>query len=135
VTRLTKSAIFVMIFSCNFKPDHSSLRTDTGNRRSRIAPQTRDVAFTYQRSAEKAETTAKSINSTGRRTVAIQADSADPKAITQSVSQAVSALGGLDILVSSAAISLNGLIADIDVDDYQMLMDVNVRASVLFAKA
>lgn len=94
-----------------------------------------DVAFTYQHSAEKAETTAKSINSTGRRAVAIQADSADPKAITQSVSEAVSTLGGLDILVNSAAISLNGLIADIDVDDYQMLMDVNVRAPVLFAKA
>lgn len=94
-----------------------------------------DVAFTYQHSAEKAETTAKSINSTGRRTIAIQADSADPEAIARSVSEAVSALGGLDILVNSAAISLNGMIADIDVEDYQRLMDVNVRAPVLFAKA
>ena len=94
-----------------------------------------DVAFTYQRSAEKADAVVKSIESTGRRAVAIQADSADPEAITRSVSEAVSALGGLDILVNSAAIGHNGTIADIDVNEYQAVMDINVRAPVLFAKA
>lgn len=93
------------------------------------------VAFTYQRSTEKANTVAKSIKSKGRRAVAIQADSADPEAITRAVSDAVAALGGLDILVNSAAIGHFGTIADLDVRDYQTLMDVNVRAPVLFAKA
>jgi len=51
------------------------------------------------------------------------------------VSEAIAALGGLDILVNSAAIGLSGAIADIDVNDYQAMMDVNVRAPVLFAKA
>ena len=94
-----------------------------------------DVAFTYQHSAAKAEAVVKSIESTGRRALAIKANSADPNAITRSVSEAVAALGGLDILVNSAAVSLNGTIADIDVNEYQALMDVNVRAPVLFAKA
>jgi NAD(P)-dependent dehydrogenase (short-subunit alcohol dehydrogenase family) len=94
-----------------------------------------DVAFTYQRSAEKAEAVAKSIEKAGRRAVVIQADSADPEAIARSVNEAVAALGGLDILVNSAAIGLNEPIADIDVTAYQTLMDVNVRAPVLFAKA
>ena len=94
-----------------------------------------DVAFTYQHSVEKAETMAKSIESTGHRAFAIQADSADPEAITRSVSEAVSSLGELDILVNSAAIGLYGAIADIAVNDYQSMMDVNVRAPVLFAKA
>lgn len=94
-----------------------------------------DVAFTYQHSAEKAKAVERSIESTGRRAIAIQADSADPQAITRSVSKAVSALGGLDILVNSAAIGLNGMIADIDVNQYQALMDINVRGPVLFAKA
>lgn len=70
-----------------------------------------DVAFTYQRSAEKADTVTKSIESTGRRAVAIQADSADPEAITRAVSDAVTALGGLDILVNCAAIGHFGTIA------------------------
>ena len=94
-----------------------------------------DVAFTFQHSADKAETVAKSVKGMGRRVLAIQADSADPDAITRSVGEAVAALGGLDILVNSAAIGLNGMIADIDVNDFQALMDVNVRAPVLFAKA
>ncbi|KAH1711973.1 hypothetical protein KXX25_000267, partial [Aspergillus fumigatus] len=70
-----------------------------------------------------------------RQTRTIQADSADPDAITRAVSEAVSALGCLDILVNSAAIGHSGLIADLDVAEYQKLMDVNVRAPVLFAKA
>ncbi|MGY3609596.1 SDR family oxidoreductase [Bradyrhizobium sp. Leo121] len=94
-----------------------------------------DVAFTYQHSAEKAEAVAKSIKSMRRRAIAIQADSADPEAIARSVSEAVSALGGLDILVNSAAIGHNGTIADLSVSEYQAVMDVNVRAPVLFAKA
>jgi 3-oxoacyl-[acyl-carrier protein] reductase len=94
-----------------------------------------DVAFTYQNSAERAEAVAKSIAATGRRAAAIQADSADPEAIARAVTQAVSTLGGLDILVNSAAIGYYGTIADLDVDAYQKLMDVNVRAPMLFAKA
>jgi 3-oxoacyl-[acyl-carrier protein] reductase len=94
-----------------------------------------DVAFTFQRSADKAADVARSIEAFGRRAVAIQADSADPKAIAGAVSKAVEALGGLDILVNSAAIGLAGPIADLDLDDYQAVMDTNVRAPVLFAKA
>ncbi|WP_064710484.1 SDR family NAD(P)-dependent oxidoreductase [Rhizobium bangladeshense] len=94
-----------------------------------------DVAFTYQHSVEKAEAVAKNIESRGRRAVAIQADSADPNAIARAVEKAVSALSGLDILINSAAIGHSGTIADLDVEEYQALMDVNVRAPVLFAKA
>lgn len=94
-----------------------------------------DVAFTYQRAAEKAQDVVKAIEAAGRRAVAIQADSADPKAIARSVEEAVAALGGIDILVNSAAIGHSGMIADIDLSEYQRVMDINVRAPVLFAKA
>ena len=93
------------------------------------------VAFTYQRSVEQANAVVESIEATGRRSVAIQADSADPDAIARAVQEAVSGLGRLDILVNNAAIGQYGLIADLDVARYQALMDVNVRAPVLFAKA
>lgn len=94
-----------------------------------------DVAFTYQSAADKAQGVVKSIEAAGRRAVAIQADSADPEAIARSVDEAVAALGGIDILVNSAAIGHSGMIADIDIGEYQRVMDVNVRAPVLFAKA
>ena len=94
-----------------------------------------DVAFTYASSADRANGVVASIEATGRKGVAIQADSADPAAIARSVTEAVAALGGIDILVNSAAIGTYGPIADLDVDAYQAMMDVNVRAPVLFAKA
>lgn len=94
-----------------------------------------DVAITYQRSREKGDAIAKDIEGLGRRAVAIQADSSDPGAITRAVAEAVAALGGLDILVNSAAIGLSGPVAELDVAAYQTLMDVNVRAPLLFAKA
>jgi 3-oxoacyl-[acyl-carrier protein] reductase len=94
-----------------------------------------DVAFTYQSSAEKAQAVAASIEATGQRAVLIRADSADPEAITRAVSEAVAALGGLDILINSAAVGYYGPIAELDLGEYQKLMDVNVRAPMLFAKA
>jgi len=94
-----------------------------------------EVAFTYRSSAEKARAVATSIEATGHRAAAIQADSADPEAVMRAVSEAVAALGGLDILINSAATGYYGPIADLDVGEYQKLMDVNVRAPILFAKA
>ncbi|EQB31386.1 SDR family NAD(P)-dependent oxidoreductase [Sphingobium ummariense] len=94
-----------------------------------------DVAFTYNRSAERANDVARSIDELGRRAVAIQADSADPEAIKRSVNEAVAGLGGLDILVNSAAIGIAGAIVDTKLEDYDALMAVNVRAPLLFAQA
>lgn len=94
-----------------------------------------DVALTYQNSSDKAQALVKAIESIGRRAVAIRANSADPQAIARSVSEAVEVLGGLDILVNNSAKALYGPIADIDIDEYQAMMDTNVRAPVLFAKA
>lgn len=94
-----------------------------------------DVAFTYQRAAEKAAAIVRSIEARSRRAAAIQADSADPQAIERAVGDALAALGGLDILVNSAAIGHSGNIADLNLNEYQTLMNVNVRAPVLFAKA
>lgn len=94
-----------------------------------------DVAITYQRARDKAEAVVRGVEGLGRRGVAVQADSADPTAIARSVREAVAVLGGLDILINSAAIGHGGTIADLDPAQFQAVMDVNVRAPVLFAKA
>lgn len=94
-----------------------------------------DVALTYQSAAEKAGAIVRRIEQIGRRAVAIQADSANPADIARSVTEAVAALGGLDILINNAAIGHTGNIADIDAEAFQAVMDVNVRGPVLFTKA
>src|SRR5690606_5191720 len=71
----------------------------------------------------------------GRRGFAVQADSGDTEAISRAVQETVATLGGLDILVNSAAIGLTGAIADIDLREYQKMMDINVRGPLAFAQA
>ena len=100
-----------------------------------LAEKGADVAITYDRSADRAEAAVKAIVATGRKAVAIQADSADPAAIQRSVDEAVAALGGLDILVNNAAIARYSLIADFAVEDIDALLAVNVRGPILAAKA
>jgi len=94
-----------------------------------------DVAFTYEHSAESARKLVQAVEAKGRKAVAIRADSADPDAITQSVEDAVRALGGLDILVNNAAIARYNTIADFTAEDFDALFAVNVRGPVLASKA
>ncbi len=94
-----------------------------------------NVAITYKNSARRADQVVSSIETLGRRGFAVQVDSADPEAIKRAVSQAVDALGGLDILVNSAAIGMTGTIADLDLAAFQVMMDVNVRGALAFAQA
>ncbi|WP_179672681.1 SDR family NAD(P)-dependent oxidoreductase [Duganella sp. 1224] len=94
-----------------------------------------DVALTYQSAAERAQAVVASIEESGRKGMAIQADSADPAAIRRSVEEAVAGLGGLDILVNNAGIARYNLIADFSVEDIDALFDVNVRGTVLATQA
>ncbi len=100
-----------------------------------LAEQGADVAITYERSAERAQEVVRTIEGRGRKAVAIQADSADPAAIRHAVDEAARVLGGLDILVNSAAIARYAPIADIAVADIDAMLDVNVRGPILAAQA
>ncbi len=100
-----------------------------------LASKGADVAITYERSAERAAELVRQIQESGRRALAIQADSADPAAVKRSVSQAVEGLGGLDILVNNAGIGRYGMVADISLSDIDALLHVNVRAAVLASQA
>jgi 3-oxoacyl-[acyl-carrier protein] reductase len=100
-----------------------------------LAEKGADVAITYERAQDRAAAVVRSIKEKGRKAIAIQADSADPDAIKRSVAEALEALGGLDILVNNAATGRAGMVADSSLEDLQALLDVNVRAPFLFAKA
>ena len=51
-----------------------------------------DVAITYERSAEQAGEVVRKIQESGRRALAIQANSADPAAVKRSIEEAVEGL-------------------------------------------
>jgi 3-oxoacyl-[acyl-carrier protein] reductase len=85
------------------------------------------VAFTYQSSAQTSQALVDELAGAGGTAVAIQADSAEPAAITAAVDRTVSTLGGLDILVNNAGIAVAGTIEDFGLDDFDRMIAVNVR--------
>ncbi|KRE09968.1 oxidoreductase [Bosea sp. Root381] len=94
-----------------------------------------DVAITYKSAAGRADNVVAAIRTLGRRGIAIEADSADPDAVKRAVTGTVEALGGLDILVNSAGIAIYGPVADVDIADFQAVMNVNVRGPFVAAQA
>lgn len=100
-----------------------------------LAEKGADVAITYERSADRAAQLVETIAAKGGKSVAIQADSADPTAIQRSVDEAVEKLGGLDILVNNAAIARYSPIADYPVEDIDAQLAVNIRGPILASKA
>lgn len=100
-----------------------------------LAAEGADVAITYEKSAEAAGEVVNAIKAIGRRSVAIQADSADAAAVQASVEKTVAELGGLDILVNNAGILRLSPVKDISLEDVNALLNVNVRAPIVASKA
>src|SRR5688500_18569409 len=63
-----------------------------------------DVVIGYHRSAPEARRTIREIEGHGARGLAFRADLADPAAARRLVRDAARALGGLEVLVNSAAV-------------------------------
>ena len=101
----------------------------------KLAAEGADVAITYVGSADAATNVVREIQALGRRSVAIQADSADVAAVQGSVEKAVAELGGLDILVNNAGILRIGDVNGLSIEDINALLDVNLRSPIVASKA
>jgi 3-oxoacyl-[acyl-carrier protein] reductase len=101
----------------------------------RLSKEGATVAFTYASSAERADALEAEIESAGGRALAIRADSADPRAVVESVADAVQAFGRIDILVNNAGILVHKALADTTLDDFERIMAVNVRAQFVAIQA
>ena len=102
---------------------------------TRLAREGADVAFTFLRNKERADDVVEAITRTGRRALAIQADSANEDAVTGAVDRTVAHLGGLNILVSSAAAYTTGEFAELDSAVVTETLAVNLRAPFAAAQA
>jgi NAD(P)-dependent dehydrogenase (short-subunit alcohol dehydrogenase family) len=91
-----------------------------------------DVAIGYHRSAREARRTVHEIERHGARGVALSADLADPASARRLVRDAAHALGGLDVLVNSAAVFDRTPFATITPARYDRILDLNLRG-VFFA--
>lgn len=93
-----------------------------------------DVAVHHRRSLDGAESTAAEIRASGRHAAVLAADLLDPSACRTLVRSAASALGGLDLLVHSAANFHRAPLAETDEAVWDDAMNLNARAALLLAR-
>ncbi len=67
--------------------------------------------------------------------LAIRCDVSKPAEIEAAVEKAASSFGGLDILVNNAGITRDGLLLRIKEEDWDAVLDTNLKAPYLFVKA
>ena len=101
----------------------------------RLAAEGAAVAFTYFRSAEKAEAIAAGIRAGGGEALAIKADSERPEDIIEAVKRAAGEFSRIDVLVNSAGVYNGKAFEEHTLEDYEEVMAVNVRAVYLASQA
>ena len=101
----------------------------------KLAEDGADVAITFERSVEKAESLVAEIRMMGRKAIAIQADAASPDAAKAAVERTVADLGGLDILVNNAGVLFAGDFSSQPLEEIDLQLNVNVRGVFLITQA
>jgi gluconate 5-dehydrogenase len=75
------------------------------------------------------------IQSLGRRTVALELDVRDQKSIEKMTAEAQDAFGRIDVLVNNAGCNVRKPAVDITWDDWNLVLDTNLRGSFFVAQA
>jgi NAD(P)-dependent dehydrogenase (short-subunit alcohol dehydrogenase family) len=65
----------------------------------------------------------------------VEADATDAVSVDRSVAAAVERIGSLDVLINNAGVALMASSVDTPIDDYDHVMDTNVRGYFLYARA
>ena len=94
-----------------------------------------DVAFNYARSAEAAESLKSEVEALGVRALATQCDVASTEAAAEMVKQVKESFGRIDFLVNNAGITRDNLILRMKEEDWDAVIDTNLKGAWNFAKA
>lgn len=94
-----------------------------------------DVAFNYAKSAEAADSLKEEIEALGVRVLVSQGDVANTEAAAEMVKQVKEAFGRIDFLVNNAGIVRDTLILRMKEDDWDAVIDTNLKGAWNFSKA
>jgi 3-oxoacyl-[acyl-carrier protein] reductase len=100
-----------------------------------LAKQGADIAFVDVGRQEVAEATVAEIEALGRKAIFIRADVTDYAACDQAVKSTIEAFGKIDILVNNAGITRDDLIMRMPVEDFELVLKVNLFGAWHMTKA
>jgi 3-oxoacyl-[acyl-carrier protein] reductase len=93
------------------------------------------VVVNYHASAAAAEEVAAAIRAAGSEALAVQADVSDPDQVNALFKAVADAFGRVDILVNNAGITRDNVIMMLKPDDFDAVIDTNLRSAWLCSKA
>jgi 3-oxoacyl-[acyl-carrier protein] reductase len=101
----------------------------------KLAAQGADIAFVDVGRPEVAEATVAEIQALGRKAIFIPANVTDPEACEAAVKAAMDTFGKIDILVNNAGITRDDLIMRMPIDDWKLVLEVNLFGAFYMIKA
>ncbi|MGI8493831.1 MAG: 3-oxoacyl-[acyl-carrier-protein] reductase [Pyrinomonadaceae bacterium] len=100
-----------------------------------LAKQGANVAFNYAKSADEAEKLKAEIENAGVKCFAAQCDVANTEASAEFVKNVKDEFGAIDFLVNNAGITRDQLILRMKEDDWDAVIDTNLKGAWNFSKA
>lgn len=100
-----------------------------------LAKRGANIAFNYSKSAEEAEKLKSEIETFGVKTFVEQCDVANTEAAAEFVKKAAAELGTIDFLINNAGITRDTLILRMKEDDWDAVIDTNLKGAWNFSKA
>ncbi len=100
-----------------------------------LAGQGAHVVINYVSNEAAAREVAETIQAAGGKAEIVQFDVASSDAAEKAIAEVAKRLGRLDVLVCSAGISIDGLLLRLKDEDFDRILNVNVKGSVACARA
>lgn len=93
------------------------------------------VAFTFRSAVSQAEELVAELREQGVEVLSLQGDATSAEAAVEAVNAVVDTWGSIDVLVNNAGITRDGLMLRMSEDDWDAVLDTNLKSIFNFCKA
>ncbi|MBM9535751.1 3-oxoacyl-ACP reductase FabG [Desulfobulbus alkaliphilus] len=101
----------------------------------RLASMGAEVGINYVANPAAAEETLRQIQEQGGKGFTVRFDVADAQAVQEQIKEIIASHGRIDILVNNAGITRDGLMARMKEEDWDSVLDTNLKGAFLCSKA